>query len=165
MSEPCKVRLAVAADARFVHSAWLLGACDPKSIGAPRDAGAPSDGSRWSAAFASLDRFHRKAQQWLVPQLMKRCEVLVACSPDDPDLNYGFVAFKRLPSGQPALLYAYVKEKLRGNGVFRSLWREATEGQPSIAAYTSPALDRFASRYGIAHDPDLAWEIAEGRWP
>jgi len=94
---PLVLRPAGAADHPFIVDSWLL---SYRGQAIARDAGAS----------------YVRDMKWLIRRLLERGRVLVAADADEPSVIWGWAA-----TGDRTVLYVYVREQFRRNGIASAL--------------------------------------------
>lgn len=66
----------------------------------------------------------------LIAEILRNCEVLVACNPECDWHLYGYVAFS-LANGHKIIHWGFVKEDFRNQGIFTELLSQVGDGAKS----------------------------------
>lgn len=83
--------------------------------------------------------------------------LLIACSEDDPQFIYGFIAFK-VVEGIPLIQMAYIKQPFRKFGILKRLIEEVrkSHGEDLIGVYQRPFDKWIYSKFNIIYRPSFA---------
>lgn len=136
---PIRVRKALETDINFIFSSWL------ESFRK----------SRFAQDMHNTIYFteHHK----IIENLLKTCDVWIACSDVDPSQIFGFLCCEVI-DGQFVLHYAYVKHDFRMLGI-GSMMLSATAHNPEVAGfYTHHTLAamKLAAKYRLLYSPYLS---------
>jgi GNAT superfamily N-acetyltransferase len=143
---PVKIRLATEGDIPFIFSSWLR---SYKSATANNNV--PP-----SIYFAE----HHK----VIEDLLRTCEVLVACNEHDPSDIVGYICAERV-DGIFVVHYIYVKHTFRVMGIAKLLLNgfDHEAGVAAIYTHNTRLGERLAARYNFVYSPYVALTSAYRR--
>lgn len=109
-----------------------------------------------SSAKAMLSNLYQRSQKEIIDSILQRAEVLVACSPGNPDLIFAFIVFEKEPT-VTALHYLYTKAAFRRFGLARKLVDSIKEtGRTLEASHKTDLGGVLLKKHGIIWNPLLA---------
>lgn len=134
-----RIRAATEEDVNFIFNSWL------KSF---RD----SAFARNITDTVYFDQHHK-----VLEDLLKSCDVLIACNNINSGEIYGYIVTERV-SGIFVTHFAYTKHLYRGLGIAKSLFKEAGADFSVASVYThsTKSSERYAEKYNLVHNPYVA---------
>lgn len=145
---PVKIRSRESRDDNFILNSWL------KSYFRSRE---------WFCQATLTEREYYEGHHRIVSALLGRCDVSVACNPDDASQIFGWSCSERGSDGSCALHYLYVKACCRGFRIGLMLFEHATNGSPRVIAthWTRRLIESKAdSKYQVDVNPYYLWKEA-----
>lgn len=136
---PIRIRKATEADVNFIFNSWL------KSY---RDS---------ALARSITDTIYFNEHHKVIEDILKTCEVLVACNNSNPGEIYGYCVFEQV-DGFFVTHFAYVKHTFRNLGIAGSLFKEAGADftKASLLSHCTKNSEKYIEKYNLVHSPYLA---------
>jgi hypothetical protein len=93
-------------------------------------------------------------QHKLIERLLKRCEVKMACDPNDPSSICGYMVYERV-EGILCVHYAYTKQTFRGMGICRQLLKNIDHdfNNAAICTHNTITGTRIGLKYNLIYHP------------
>jgi hypothetical protein len=97
-------------------------------------------------------------QHKLIEKILKRSQVEMLCSPDDPTQVYGYIVSERI-EGVIVLHYCYVKYAFRGIGLCSMLMQHIKLDKQAGGFYThdTHAIVKVLGKSNFVYNPYLAY--------
>lgn len=137
---PIRIRKATEEDISFIFNSWL------KSY---RD-------STFAKSITNTIYFNEHHK--LIEDLLKECNVLIACNDENPGDIYGY-SVSEVVQGFFVLHFVYVKHTFRQLGIGRSLVENAGVDfkKASLCTHITKYGERLAEKFNMVHSPYVAF--------